>query len=52
MPNACEVESKPLKPTRKQVGVDLGVRHLAITSDEQFFESPKPLRKAERQLKT
>jgi putative transposase len=47
---ACEMEPKP-QTTGKQVGVDLGVKHLAITSDGQFFEHPKYLRKAEKRLK-
>lgn len=47
---SCEVEQKH-ESTGKQVGVDLGVKHLAITSDGEFFEHPKYLRKAEKRLK-
>ncbi|MCI0184538.1 hypothetical protein MM817_02835 [Acidibacillus sp. S0AB] len=32
------------------VGIDLGVKHLAITSDEDFYEQPKFLRESERTL--
>ncbi|SDX61433.1 putative transposase, partial [Marininema mesophilum] len=34
-----------------RVGIDLGVKHLAITSDGKFFDPPKYLRKSERKLK-
>lgn len=36
--------------TNKSVGIDSGVSHLAITSDGNFFDNPKHLRKSERQL--
>lgn len=48
----CEIE-KPkviIKP-KKVVGIDLGVAHLAITSDGEFFDNHKYLRKSEKQLK-
>lgn len=49
---ACEVpKSSHTSNTNKVVGVDVGVSHLAITSDGEFFENPKHLRKAERRLK-
>jgi putative transposase len=48
---SCEIETRPLPTTDKKVGIDLGVKHLAITSDELFFESPHYLRKAEQNLK-
>ncbi|MBS7529639.1 transposase [Hazenella sp. IB182353] len=37
---SCEVEPVA-HATGKQIGVDLGVKHLAITSDGAFFEHPK-----------
>jgi putative transposase len=46
-----EVQEKALPKTGKEVGVDLGIAHLAITSEEQFFSSPKYLRKSEAHLK-
>lgn len=48
---SCEVEVKPLPAIDNKVGIDLGVKHLAITSDGQLFESPKYLRKSEEKLK-
>ncbi|WP_082731953.1 RNA-guided endonuclease TnpB family protein [Sporosarcina sp. HYO08] len=49
---ACETTkvAVPALP-KKSVGVDLGVQHLAITSDGEIFENPKHLRKNERKLK-
>jgi putative transposase len=48
---SCEEKPKEICLNQKMVGVDLGIKHLAITSDGQFFPSPKFLRKSERQLK-
>ncbi|PLR77539.1 transposase [Bacillus sp. V3-13] len=48
---SCEMNKQANLSTNKKVGVDLGVRHLAVTSDGQFFDSPKYLLKSERQLK-
>ncbi len=47
---SCEEEPK-IQATGGSVGIDLGVRHLAITSDGDFHDAPKYLRKSERQLK-
>ena len=33
------------------VGVDLGIKHLAVLSDGQVFDNPKPLRRALRKLR-
>ncbi len=33
------------------VGVDVGIKHLAVTSERQYFENPKALRRHERKLK-
>ena len=33
------------------VGVDVGIKHLAVTSEGQYFENPKALKKYERKLK-
>jgi putative transposase len=46
---ACEIEAEP-QSTGKQVGVDR-VKHLAITSDGEFFENPKYMIKSEQKLK-
>ncbi|OYD08432.1 hypothetical protein CHM34_06255 [Paludifilum halophilum] len=42
---------KPLPKTGKEVGVDLRIKPLAVTSDEQFFASPHHLRRSEHRLK-
>jgi putative transposase len=52
---SCEVEPKPSRAGR-QVGVDLGVKHLAVISEmerdtEEYFDHPKYLRKAERRIR-
>jgi len=47
----CEVEKPQVTLTNKVVGIDLGVAHLAITSDGEFFDNHKYLRKSEKQLK-
>jgi putative transposase len=48
---SCEVESQWLPVSEKQIGIDLGVSHLAVTSDGERIESPKFLRKSEEKLK-
>ena len=40
----------PLLAIEKAVGVDLGIKDFAITSDEEIFENPKFLRKLEYKL--
>lgn len=46
----CEIETQT-QTTGKQIGIDLGITHLAITSDGDFHHAPKYLRKSEQQLK-
>ena len=53
----CEFEPVPLAPVAKQIGVDMGLTHLAITSDGVKFDNPKhtarhaaKLAKAQRKL--
>jgi putative transposase len=48
----CEVE-KAILPKRSggEVGVDLGVKSFAVTSDNERIESPNYLRKSEEKLK-
>jgi putative transposase len=48
---SCEVEATPLPACDDAVGIDLGVKHLAVTSDGEFYEHPKFLRESERKLK-
>lgn len=47
----CEIERAAAVPSQKAVGIDLGIKHLAITSDGEFFQNPKHLWKEERKLK-
>jgi putative transposase len=48
---SCEIQDRPMLFGNRIVGVDLGIKHLAVTSDGQFFPSPKYLHKSEKQLK-
>jgi putative transposase len=48
---SCEVESVQLPSCSRSVGVDLGVKHLAITSDGEFYDHPKFLRESEGKMR-
>lgn len=37
----CEVEAQPLRPTGKEVGIDVGIHHLIATSDGETIENPQ-----------
>lgn len=44
--------NKELMPaTNKNIGIDLGIKSFAVTSDGEYFDSPNCLRKAEKKLK-
>jgi len=45
-----EVEWKPLEPTGAIVGIDLGLKELAITSDGQHIPNPKHFTKSQKKL--
>lgn len=45
-----DVEMKPLAPTGAVVGIDLGIKDFAITSDGEVIPNPKYLRKSEKKL--
>ncbi len=45
-----DVEIEPLEPTGALVGIDLGLKEFAITSDGQKFENPKHLTKSQKKL--
>jgi putative transposase len=47
----CKTEIEVTQATDEPVGVDLGIKDLAVTSDGTRFENPKPLRKAQSKLK-
>jgi putative transposase len=49
---ACEQpDPKPLPPTGKNVGIDVGIEKLLTTSDGEHIENPKWYRQAERKLR-
>ncbi|TVX99431.1 RNA-guided endonuclease InsQ/TnpB family protein [Paenibacillus cremeus] len=48
---SCDVQRQELPSTLEQVGVDLGLKHLATTSEGGTFEAPKHLKQNERKLK-
>lgn len=45
-----DVEVEPLRPTGAVVGMDLGIKDFAITSDGEAIPNPKYLRKSEKRL--
>lgn len=45
------VEKVIYKETDKKIGIDVGIKTFAVTSDGETFESPKALRKNELRLK-
>ena len=45
-----DVPEKPLAPTGREVGVDLGLLSFVATSDGEIFENPRPLKTARIQL--
>lgn len=50
---SCEVEAPEKLPVSyEDVGIDLGVTHLATLSNGEMIEHPRYYRKAEKQLKT
>jgi putative transposase len=46
-----ETEIEPLEKVEAEVGIDVGIKTLARTSDGQRLENPRPLLRRERQLK-
>jgi putative transposase len=46
----CEVQHKPMKPTNKSVGIDLGLKDFAVTSDGIRFKNNSHLKRYGRQL--
>src|SRR5690606_3246313 len=46
-----EEEIKLLPKTDKKVGIDLGIKDFAVTSDGEVFENPKWLRNSEQRVK-
>ncbi len=46
-----ETELKPLRKTKAEVGIDVGIKTLATTSDGEKIENPRPLVRRERRLR-
>ncbi|AKG37594.1 transposase [Paenibacillus durus ATCC 35681] len=46
----CEVEMNPLPQTDKEIGIDLGLKELAVCSDGLRVANPKVFRKYEQKL--
>jgi len=47
---SCEVEAQPLPPSEEVIGIDVGLSHFAVTSDEEFIDNPRFFRKEEKAL--
>ncbi len=47
----CREEIETTTATGEPIGVDLGIKDLAVTSDGRRFEHPKPLKNAQRKVK-
>ena len=45
-----ETEHEELPHTKQNIGLDLGIKDLCITSDERKYENPKTIKKYERKL--
>ncbi len=48
---ACEVAIRPLPPTGKVIGVDLGIKDVAVTSDGEKSGNPRHLKRRLKHLK-
>ena len=46
-----EIEKPPVKDNRPIVGVDIGIKELAVTSNGDIFSNPKAYRKMSKRLK-
>ena len=47
----CDVDMLPLPVVDKEIGIDLGIKEFAITSNGEVYTNPKHYRKYERKLK-
>ena len=47
---ACEVQASKMPLSYEDVGIDVGVTHLAALSDGTFIDNPRHYRKAEKKL--
>jgi putative transposase len=47
-----ETDVQPLRKTKAEVGIDVGIKTLATTSEGEKIENPRPLVKCEKRLRT
>jgi len=47
----CEIEKPLVKSNRPSIGVDIGIKELAVTSDGRVFSNPKAYRRMSKRLK-
>ena len=47
----CKQEIEVARATGEPIGIDLGIKDLAVTSNGTRFENPKPLKKAQAKLR-
>jgi putative transposase len=45
------VSKQPLAESKNKIGIDLGLTNFLVTSDGEYFDAPKYLRKTEKKLK-
>jgi len=48
---SCEVETTPLPKTNREVGIDVGISHLAVTSNGEIIENPHWYRTEQQRLR-
>ena len=49
----CEgAVSEPIKTTNKEIGIDLGLNHFVTTSEGEFFDHPKPMKRLYKKEKS
>jgi len=48
---ACEVEEQPLSPTGREIGLDVGIYHLLVTSEGEIIDNPRWYRNEQRKLR-
>jgi len=47
---SCEVETKPLPPNEKSIGIDVGIHHFAVLSDGKEIPNPRFFKKDQKAL--
>jgi putative transposase len=47
---SCEIETKPLPPNEKSVGIDVGIEHFAVLSSGQEISNPRFFQKGQKDL--